>query len=237
MEIEDCGEEIRERPRKKRATGSERTPKQISDVKAANAVSNARRALGSDRSLDQVAKVKAANTVSNPGRSKGSDRSFDQIAGVKVANTISNAQRPKGSDRSINQVIAVKKSNKVSRKQRKRAKQLKRWARFRDGQTDLEQRTMEGYELFKVGNLQGAYVVLRDAVKLIPGREKYRRRDMFSYFHVLYILGLCLRSLGDLQGAIKSLQEADTIAIIQHQETSLYGKPNEKIIPLSRSKV
>ena len=62
MEIEECGQEIRERPRKKRATGSERTPKQISDVKAANAVSNARRALGSDRSLDQVAKVKAANT-------------------------------------------------------------------------------------------------------------------------------------------------------------------------------
>ena len=211
MEIER-GEEIRGRPRKKRATGSERTPKQISDVKAANAVSNARRALGSDRSLDQVAKVKAANTISN-------------------------AQRPKGSDRSLNQVIAVKKSNKVSRNQRKRAKQFKLWARFRDGQTDLEQRTMEGYELFKVGNLQGAYVVLRDAVKLIPGREKYIRRDMFSYFNVLYILGLCLRSLGDLQGAIKSLQEADTIAIIQHQETSLYGKPNEKIIPLSRSKV
>ena len=71
MEIDDCEED---RPRKKKATGSQRTCEQISDIEAANLVSNARRAKGSDRSLDQIADVKTANAR----RAKGNDRSLDQ---------------------------------------------------------------------------------------------------------------------------------------------------------------
>ena len=62
-----------DRPCKKRATGSQRTCEQVSDIEAANFVSNARRAKGSDRSSDQIAHVKTANSA----RAKGSDRSMD----------------------------------------------------------------------------------------------------------------------------------------------------------------
>ena len=89
----------------------------------------------------------------------------------------------------------------------------------------------------KVYDFERAYVVIQSAIKLIPSREKYVRSEMIGYFNAHYLLGSCLRELGDLQGAIKSLQEADIFANIQHQEIQLFGKPNEVLIPLSKSKI
>jgi tetratricopeptide (TPR) repeat protein len=255
MEIDGCEED---RPCKKRATGSERTCEQVSDIEAANFESNARRAKGSDRSSDQIAhvktansarakgsdrsmdqivKIKAANIVSNARRAKGNDRSLDQIAEVKAASIVSNARRTKGSDRSFKQVAAVKKSNKASPRSRRQIQQRKFWDRIINRQTVLEQRVSEGIGFMKVYDYERAYVVIQSAIELIPSREKYVRSEMIGYYNAHYLFGSCLRELGDLQGAIKSLQEADILANIQHQEIPLFGKPNEVLIPLSKSKV
>jgi len=259
---DECGEEFCGRPSKKRTTGILCTTKQISDVQAANAVSNARRAKGSDRSLDQIAKVKAANIVSHSRRSKGNDRSLnqiaevkaanivshsrrskgndrslDQIAEVKAANTVSNARRAKGSNRSLKQVAAVKKSNKEAPRNRRQLWQRKYWDRIINRQTVLEQRVSEAIEFMKAYDFQRAYVVIESAIKLIPSREKYVRSGMIGYHNAHHLSGACLQELGDLQSAIKSFEEADILANIQHQEIPLFGKPNEVLIPLSKSKV
>ena len=241
MDIDEChdefGEEFCGRPSKKRTTGILRTTKQISDVQAANAVSNVRRTKGSDRSLDQIAKVKAANIVSHSRRSKGNDRSLDQIAEVKAANTVSNARRAKGINRSLKQVAAVKKSNKTASRSRRQIWQRKFWDRIINRQTVLEQRVSEGVELMKAYDYQRALVVIQSAIKLIPSREKYVRSEINGYHDAHYLYGSCLQELGDLQGAIKSFQEAEIVANIQHKEIPLFGKPNEMLIPLSKSKV
>ena len=89
----------------------------------------------------------------------------------------------------------------------------------------------------KAYDYQRAFVVFQSASKLIPIREKYVRSEIIGFYNAVYMTGWCLRELGDLQGAIKYFQEADILANIQHQEIPLFGKPNEVLIPLSKSKV
>ena len=174
MEIDDCEED---RPCKKRSTGSQRTCEEVSDIKAANFVSNARRAKGSDRSSDQIAHVKTANFA----RAKGSDRSMDQIAKIKAANIVSNSRRAKGSDRSFKQVAAVKKSNKSAPRSRRQIQQRKFWDRIINRQTVLEQRVSEGIGFMRVYDFERAHFVIQSAIELIPSRKKYVRSEMIGY--------------------------------------------------------
>ena len=54
----------------------------------------------------------------------------------------------------------------------------------------------------KLYDFERAYVVIQSEIELIPSREKYVRSEMIgSYFNAHYLLGSCLRELGDLQGA------------------------------------
>jgi tetratricopeptide (TPR) repeat protein len=89
----------------------------------------------------------------------------------------------------------------------------------------------------KAYDYQRAFVVIQSAIKLIPSREKYVRSEMIGYHNAHHLSGACLKELGDLQSAIKSFEEADILANIQHQEIPLFGKPNEVLIPLSKNKV
>ena len=187
--------------------------------------------------MDQIAKVKAANIVSHFRRAKGNDRSLDQIAEVKAASIVSHARRAKGSNRSLKQVAAVKKSNKAASRSRHQIWQRKFWDRIINRQTVLEQRVSESIEFMKAYDYQRAFVVIQSAIKLIPSREKYVRSETIGYFNAHYLFGSCLLELGDLQGAIKSFQDAGIPSKIQHQRITLFGKPNEVLIPFSKSKV
>ena len=53
----------------------------------------------------------------------------------------------------------------------------------------------------KLYDFERAYVVIQSAIELILSREKYIRSEMIGYFNAHYLLGSCLRELGDLQGA------------------------------------
>ena len=218
---------------------SKRIPEQIAAKQRANKTSNARRAKGHDRSTEQISAAKAANDKrakgiersavqvaaakeANDERAKGIDRSAEQVAAAKAAN--SDRERAQGSDRSSKQVSTVKEANKKyyaarpSKHEVEEREQFERWASYkRQSRTRFERLFDDAEETLGKHDYRGALLLFKEARTLIPKPGKYVRLNLVQYYCMVHsYLGSILYELGDMHGAIESLNEALRMAAFKN---------------------
>ncbi len=215
-----------------------RTSEQIAAKKKANITSNARRSKGGDRSVKRIAAAKAANDkrakgihrsakqvaaaeAANHKRAKGIHRSAEQVAAAKAAN--SDRERAQGSDRSSKQVSTVKEANKKyyaarpTKHEVEEREQFERWASYkRQSRTRFERLFDDATETLGKHDYRGALILLIEARTLIPKPDKYVHLHLVQYCMVHGSIGSILFELGDMYGAIESLNEALRMAALKN---------------------
>jgi len=237
------------RQRERDREDSKRTPERIAAKKKANTTSNARRSKGGDRSAEQVAAAEAANDkrakgihrsaeqvaaaeAANEKRAKGIQRSAEQVAAAEAANI----DRAQGSDRSSQQVSTVKEANKkyyLSGAQREERKRFKRWASYqRKSRTRFECLFDDATEVLAKHDYRAALLLFKEARTLIPKPDKYVHLHLVQYCMVHGSIGSILFELGDMHGAIESLNEALRMAAFKNA-TDPDGQLTQENISLS----
>jgi len=192
----------------KRAKGIHRSAEQVAAAEAANN----KGAKGIHRSAEQVAAAEAANDE----RAKGIHRSAEQVAAAEAANI----DRAQGSDRSSQQVSTVKEANKkyyLSGAQREERKRFERWASYqRKSRTRFECLFDDATEILAKHDYRGALLLFKEARTLIPKPDKYVHLHLVQYCMVHGYLGSILFEVGDMHGAIESLNEALRMAAFKN---------------------
>ena len=113
--------------------------------------------------------------------------------------------------------------------------QFERWASYkRQSRTRFERLFDDAEETLEKHDYRGALLLLKEARTLIPKPGKYMRLNLVQYYCMVNsYLGSILYELGDMHGAIESLNEALRMAAFKNATEHPDGQLTQDYISLS----